>query len=181
MSSTLIGILGVVLGVLLSNVAVRILEYVRRRERIQDVSTAIRAEIRSHRQRLLLFKGGAAEHIVERILADKNYTPFVPSEGKSFILDAIVGEIHILPTEVIDAVVYYYRQIEALSQFAEDLRSDRSRVWKRCERPRCIETTSLWENTPSGSPTRQSAYWNSLQYPGLGPVGPEIGRGGGSG
>ena len=125
MSATLVGILGVVLGVLLSNIAVRILEYLRRRERMQDVATAIRAEIRSHRQRLLLFSSDAAEKIVNRIRNEDGYTPFVPSEGESFVLRAIVVEIHFLPTEVIDPVVYYYRQIEALGQFAEDLRSDR--------------------------------------------------------
>jgi hypothetical protein len=125
MSSALVGILGIVVGVLLSNVAARILEYLRRRERIKDVSTAIRAEIRSHRQRLLLFGGDPIGHIVEKIRRNEGYTLFVPSEGKSFVLDAIVGEIHILPTGVIDPVVYYYRQIEALGQFAQDLRSDR--------------------------------------------------------
>ncbi len=85
MEAALIGILGVVLGVILSNIAARFLESVRRRERIQDVATAIRAEVRSHRQRLLLFKAPAADQITERILeaATKgaDYTPFVPREA----------------------------------------------------------------------------------------------------
>ena len=125
MYPALMGLCGVVLGVLLSNVAVRLLEAMRRREKIQDVSTAIRAEIRSHRQSLLAFKEDATGEITQRILDEPGYAPFIPSEGRSFVFDAIVKELHILPTEIIDPVVYYYRQIARLGQFADDLRTDR--------------------------------------------------------
>ena len=125
MSEALFGILGIVLGILLTNVAARLLESVRRRERILDVSTAIRAEVRSHRQSLLLFSNAAAEETARRILDDPSYTPFVPSHGRSFVFDAIVAEIHILPTDIIDPVVYYYRQVAMLGHFAEDLRTER--------------------------------------------------------
>jgi len=46
------------------------------------------------------------------------------------------GKFHILPTHVIDPVVYYYRQIATLAQFAEDLRSDR---FSKLEAPRKAE------------------------------------------
>lgn len=140
MEPALIGLLGVVVGAVLSNVAERFVDAARRRERVQDVSTAIRAEIRSHRQRLLLFDAAGADAISEKILnASTNpdgYTPFVPSEPHSFVLDAIVGEVHILPTDVIDPVIYYYRQAAALRQFAEDLRGD---GFGRLEAPRKAE------------------------------------------
>lgn len=158
MSSALIGILGVVLGVLLSNIAARLLEYVRRRERIQDVSTAIRAEIRSHRQRLLLFKRDGADSIVEHILESPDYTPFVPREGKSFILDAIVGDIQILPTDVIDPVIYYYRQIEALGQFAGDLRSDRFATLEPQRKAEMYRVSRLYRHGRIRTRTRRAGH-----------------------
>ncbi len=96
-----------------------------RREKIVDVQTAIRAEIRSHRHRLLQFlsidvsalPGGPAD----------DFLPVVPSEVRPFVLEAILRDIHILPTDVIDPVIVYYRQVEALIRLVEDLRSDRFR------------------------------------------------------
>lgn len=99
----------------------------RRQERIRDVQTALRAEIRSHRHRLRLFDEATrfdeVEHGPDSQRAE--FTPFVPREVESFVFDAIVQDIPILPTEVIDPVIVYYRQVQALAQFAEDLRGDR--------------------------------------------------------
>ena len=130
MEPAFIGVLGLVLGVILSNSAVRILEALRRRERIQDIRTALRAEIRCQRHTLLQFKeaadrGDIAERFARPSESGATFTPFVPREAPSFVFDAIVGEIHILPIEIIDPVVYYYRQIATLTEFAEDLRSER--------------------------------------------------------
>jgi hypothetical protein len=107
-----------------SHASARRLEAARRSERIQDVQTALRAEIRSQRQRLRLF-AEQQEKSGDAASEEPGFTPFVPREAASFVFDAIVSEIHILPTEVIDPVVYYYRQIASLALFAEDLRSDR--------------------------------------------------------
>jgi hypothetical protein len=108
----------------------RQLETDRRRERILDVQTALRAEIRSHQHRLALFATQEElDAIAERIEAANNgetpFTPFIPREVEAFVFDAVVGEVHILPTEVIDPVVLYYRQVKALAQFVDDLRSER--------------------------------------------------------
>jgi hypothetical protein len=109
----------------------------RRRERIKDVQTALLAEIRSHQYRLILFETQA---LVKEAPATsepaKPFSPFIPREGESFVFNAIVREIHILPTAVIDPVVLYYRQISALALFAEDLRSER---FERLETERKIE------------------------------------------
>jgi len=100
-----------------------------RRERIVDVQTALRAEIRSHRHRLQQFS--QADEMPEApadapgIRPDRPYRPFVPSEVKPFVFEAILKEVHVLPTDVIDPVVVYYRQVHALIQLVEDLRSDR--------------------------------------------------------
>ena len=111
-----------------SHVSSRGLEVVRRREGILDVQTALRAEIRTHRQRLLLFRNEGKE-VAEKIGAAASsrtsFTPFIPREIKPFVFDAVVANIHILPTEVIDPVVYYYAQLASIAQFADDLRSER--------------------------------------------------------
>ncbi|WP_029353919.1 hypothetical protein [Bosea sp. 117] len=103
----------------------------RRQERIRDVQTALRAEIRSHRRRLLLFEQATA--LKEAVGDGPAFTPFVPSEVRSFLFEAVVTDIPILPVAVIDPVVIYYRQVHALTQFAEDLRADRfaSLEWPR--------------------------------------------------
>ena len=130
MDPALVGLLGVVLGVILSNSAVRLLDAMRRRERVRDVQTALRAEIRSDLNRL----GGIdrVEHldaVIERIegseLTPQSYTPFVPRESDSVVFDAIASEIHLLPTETVDAVVLYFKQVKTIAQFVEDLRGNR--------------------------------------------------------
>jgi hypothetical protein len=112
-----------------SHTSARRLDVTRRRERIQDVQTALRAEIRSYRDRLAsLDIEGYADEMVQRIGAaaenGQTFTPFIPKEDHTIIFDAIVGEIHILPTEVIDPIVSYYKQVTMVSRFADDLRSD---------------------------------------------------------
>ncbi len=96
-----------------------------RREKIVDVQTAIRAEIRSHRHRLLQFLSIDVSALPEGPSDD--FLPVVPSEVRPFVLEAILRDIHILPTDVIDPVIVYYRQVEALIRLVEDLRSDRFR------------------------------------------------------
>ena len=133
MDPALVGLLGVVLGVVLSNSATRFLDTMRRRERVRDVQTALREEIRSDLNRLSIID--PAEHldvVVERIggseLTPDSYTPFVPRESDSIVFDAIVSEIHLLPTETVDAVVLYFKQMKTIAQFVEDLRGDRFRT-----------------------------------------------------
>ena len=49
----------------------------------------------------------------------------MPREVPAFVIDALMGEIHILPTGIIDPVILYYRQVLTLSQLVDDLRSER--------------------------------------------------------
>lgn len=104
-------------------------QFAQRRERIVDVQTALRAEIRSHQHRLLQFSNldGSPQAPLSGsgTETEKPFRPFVPSEVKPFVFEAIVKEVHVLPTDVIDPVVVYYRQVHALIQLVEDLRSDR--------------------------------------------------------
>jgi hypothetical protein len=101
-------------------------EAVKRLERIRDVQTAILAEIRANQYRLHgLDLEAHAARIAAKMSADPAFAPFVPREVPAFVIDALIGEIHILPTEIIDPVILYYRQILAISQLADDLRSER--------------------------------------------------------
>jgi hypothetical protein len=100
-------------------------QFAQRRERIVDVQTALRAEIRSHQHRLLQFSQIDEVEPIAGVTPGKPFRPFVPSEVKPFVFEAIVKEVHVLPTDVIDPVVVYYRQVHALIQLVEDLRSER--------------------------------------------------------
>ncbi len=130
MDPALVGLLGIVLGIVLSNSAALLLDAMRRRERVRDVQTALRAEIRSDLNRLSSID--PVEHlavVIERIegseLTPDSYTPFVPRESGSIVFDAIVSEIHLLPTETVDPVVLYFKQVKTIAQFVEDLRGNR--------------------------------------------------------
>ena len=130
MENAVVGILGVVFGILLSNAATVVLDLRRRRERIKDVQTSLRAEMRSHWHRLdpqdLRDRAGV---IVMRMqeAAEKGeaFTPLIPREDQASIFDAMVRELHILPNDVIDPVVLYYTHLKSISHFVDDLRSDR--------------------------------------------------------
>jgi hypothetical protein len=126
--TTLVGVLGALIGILLTNALTLVYDWRRRRERIRDVQTSLRAEMRSHRRWLESFdaekqEGGAAAKL--KAGQAGAFDPFVPSEVDTFVFDAIVEDIHILPGRVIDPLILYYRQMKALSAFASDLRTDR--------------------------------------------------------
>ncbi len=103
----------------------------RRAERVRDVQVALRAEIRG-----FLHQAGqpggderkaAASAVEERIMQDEGgaFVPFVPKMTAPVVFDAVVREIHVLPVQVIDPVVLFYRQTKILSDMADDLRGDR--------------------------------------------------------
>jgi hypothetical protein len=105
-----------------------LLETARRQERIQDIQTALLADIRSTAHR---FEFVDPDRLLEELLAivegapgDPGYTPFVPREPGSLLWPSIAHEVHILPTEVIDAVVLFFSQLETIRHFVEDLRSE---------------------------------------------------------
>ncbi len=138
MDVALVGVLGAVIGILLTNALTLIYDWRRRKERIRDVQTSLRAEIRSHRRWLESFdeekrEGGAAVKVKE---PGDFFAPFIPREVDTFVFDAIVAEIHILPGTVIDPATLYYRQMKALQAFAEDLRTEK---FDRLSTPRKVE------------------------------------------
>jgi hypothetical protein len=107
----------------------RLLEAARRRERIQDIQTALLADIRSTSHRFQVVDPDRhLEHVVALIgqtPTERGYTPFVPREPGSLLWSSVAQEVHILPTEVIDSVVLFFSQLETIRSFVEDLRSER--------------------------------------------------------
>lgn len=123
MQTAIVGIIGALVGVLLTNIFRVALDWQARRERVRDVQTSLRAEIRSHRQSLEIFVDAARrDATIALIEADAGYVPFIPHEVEPFIFEAMVGDIQVLPGTVIDPVVLYYRQWRAISALAEDMR-----------------------------------------------------------
>jgi len=114
----------------LSNILTVLLDLRRRHERVKDVQTSLRAEIRGHWSRLApLDLEARSQLIITRIRAAAEsgsvFTPFIPQEDDNLIFDSVAGEIHVLPNDVIDPVVLYYSQLNTIERFVEDLRSDR--------------------------------------------------------
>ncbi len=101
----------------------------RRIEKIVDVQTALLAEIESNLTRFdEIDLDKHADQMVGRIMQKAsrvNFTPFVPRYATEIIFEAMLADIHILPTETIDDVVAYYKQEYKLRELVEDLRSSR--------------------------------------------------------
>jgi hypothetical protein len=129
METAIVGLVGAIVGVLLSNVLRLYLDWRNRRERIRDIQTALQAEIRSHRETLGEYADpGLAETIARRLSDESGYIPLVTRKGDAQIFAAIVSDIHILPASVIDPVVVYYRQWRSIGAFVDDLRSETFRM-----------------------------------------------------
>ena len=102
----------------------------RRTERIRDCKIALRAEISCHVPRWILQdETKHVEEMANQIMAGAGqtppFTPFVPKETGNPAFEAIVGEIQILPGDVIEPVIRYYQQVDVIAQLAEDMRGER--------------------------------------------------------
>ena len=107
----------------------RKLEAARRRERIQDIQTALLADIRSTSNRFQIVDPDLHLERVATLIrsapGDGGFTPFVPREPGSLLWSSVAAEVHILPTDVIEPVVLFFSQLETIRYFVDDLRSDR--------------------------------------------------------
>ena len=124
--SALVTVIGYWLGFLIS----RKLDAYRRREKTVDFTKAIGAEIQSNLDRHSNID--LDQHLAD-ILAKfeppnlpagttSAYTPFVPKRVSTIIFDALISEIYVLPTSVIDVVVLYYESEHMVLRLIEDMR-----------------------------------------------------------
>jgi len=119
------------------------LEAKRRDEKIVDVQTALLAEIESNLTRYEEID--LDDHVAEmtrRILRKgqkRPFTPFVPRDAPEIVFEAMLPDVHILPTETIDDVVAYYKQEYKLRELVEDLRSSRYQELEQARKARLYE------------------------------------------
>jgi hypothetical protein len=119
------------------------LETQRRIERIVDVQTALLAEIESNLTRYEEIDLDQHTTDMVRRITQKgrgtSFTPFVPRYATEIIFEAMLSDIHILPTETIDDVVAYYKQEYKLRELVEDLRSSRYQEIEQDRKARIYE------------------------------------------
>lgn len=92
-----------------------------RRERRDDVQRALVAEIKHYLEVLEGEDLNAAWEAMQPRIAG-GYVPFLPSENNDMVFQSVLGNIHILPKAVIDPVVKYYSQLQAIEAQIEDSR-----------------------------------------------------------
>lgn len=100
----------------------------RRRERMIDIQTALRAEIKAlveapqNRDLAGSLERGLARFDAET--PEAPYLPFIPHEKHDTVFQAMVGDIPVLPTATVEPVILYYNQQVAIGMMAQDLRSE---------------------------------------------------------
>ncbi|WP_181707200.1 hypothetical protein [Chthonobacter rhizosphaerae] len=104
MEPALVGLIGAILGILLSNLISRLIEQRRRYEKMLDIVTALHAEIIAGRDTAALQTADAEVHYVT-----ENETPFGPADDTDFVFASIKEDLTILPIEVIHEIVDYYK------------------------------------------------------------------------
>ena len=101
-----------------------------RLEKTIDFTKAILAEIKSNLDRHS--NVDLDEHLEEQKAllepqgmppgATVSYTPFTPKRVSTLVFDALISEIYVLPTSVVDDVVLYYASEHMISRLIEDMR-----------------------------------------------------------
>lgn len=104
-------------------------EEARRREKTDDLMRALLSEIEAYVYLLSIndLDGHLAmmTHQMQASTAEHPFVPVVPREAHDSVYRAFLGEIHILPGAVVNPVVRYYNQVNAIANFAADMSTDR--------------------------------------------------------
>lgn len=116
-------------GWFVSSWQVQRLDERRRAEKVHDFQVALRAEIASDLLNMLVAdRSMFLEEISARYRSDLNYSVVVAHLARNVVFDALVGQIHVLPGEVIAPVIHYARLRQTIERFIEDLRSKHFRT-----------------------------------------------------
>ncbi|MFV0385513.1 hypothetical protein [Paracoccus sp. (in: a-proteobacteria)] len=97
-----------------------------RDEQISDIQRALLAEIRAHvaaLERQEDVESLAARNTLRKKLISDRHVPILPHEANDRIFRAMVEQVHLLPQNVIDPVVRYYRLLVVRVALAQDIRS----------------------------------------------------------
>ena len=94
----------------------------RRAEKVHDYQVALRAEIASDLLGLQVGDRGEMLAGVASAMAQNGYKPFVPHLAKNLVFEQVVREIHILPGNVIAAIISYSGLRQSVEYFVTDIR-----------------------------------------------------------
>ncbi|MEO8881928.1 MAG: hypothetical protein ABI377_00680 [Devosia sp.] len=94
-----------------------------RDERVHDFQVALRAEIVSDLLSMsVMDRKQFRIEATERYASQPGYTIIVPHMARNPVFESLVGEVHILPAEIIEPVIHYERLRETVERFVADLR-----------------------------------------------------------
>lgn len=140
--AALIGAIVVALGWFIGYQIERDRNRLLRKEKEIDIQTALRAEIKAIVE---ASQNRNLEGSLERGLArfdteseTEPYVPFIPHEKHDTVFQALVGDIHVLPTETVEPVILYYNQTVSIAMMASDLRSERFATLDRDRRRKML-------------------------------------------
>lgn len=125
----------------------RKIERLRREEKIRDFQIALRAEIRSELANLKRFDiAEVLSDLQQRYEAKEEFSVAVPRIPKHIVFETLVSELHILPESVIDPVVLYVRQRQAMESIVQDMRDSAFAELGREKRLAMLKDyLSMWE------------------------------------
>lgn len=96
-----------------------------RLEQVSDIQRALLAEIRAHvaalEQQQAEDNSAVSQALRQKLLSDQ-HVPILPHDANDRVFRAVVEQVHILPENVIDPVVRYYRLIAVRVALAQDIR-----------------------------------------------------------
>lgn len=121
MVAALVGMLGAIAGLLVSNLLQVLLDRKRRRERMEDVLIAICAKIHAGGAAVAR-QLGAEERDYLIAQAAGQQIPFGPADETDFVFDSIKSDLSILPVQVLFEVVRYYKLAARTNLLTNDLR-----------------------------------------------------------
>ncbi|PSJ56009.1 hypothetical protein [Kumtagia ephedrae] len=122
-------------------------EQIRRDEKIRDFQIALRAEIRAELRNLSQYDIELQRREVKhRYDTVEGYSVSVPRPVRQAVFDALIQDIHILPETVIDPVVLFARQRNALASLVEDMRDPAFRILSKDQQMAMYEDyLRMWE------------------------------------
>ena len=97
----------------------------RRDEKVHDFQVALRAEIHSDLLNMVVAdRAEFLDEIAARYRSDMNYSVVVAHLARNMVFESIVGQIHVLPGDVIAPVIHYARLRQTIERFIDDLRAN---------------------------------------------------------
>ena len=98
-------------------------DQVLRDEKVTDFQVALRAEIVSDLLTMVVADRHAfLEEVKEKYAQEADYSVIVPHIARNVVFESLLGELQILPSEVIAPVIHYERMRETIERFVLDLR-----------------------------------------------------------